>query len=71
MTVPLSLLLAIMTFGLTGILGFATWVVKQVTAISKVQGETAIVMQVLADRAKEDRLRIDALEKIAYPHDRR
>lgn len=62
-TVPLGMLLTVLGFSLTGMSGFLAWLVKQVTLQSRFQAETSIVLKGLADRASEDRTRVERLEQ--------
>lgn len=62
-SIPLSALITILSFGLAAATSFAVWLVKQISTLSKFQAETLVVLQNMADRSKEDRVRIEALER--------
>lgn len=62
-TIPLAALITVLGFGLTGMSGFLAWLVKQVTLQSRFQAETSVVLKAIADRATEDRQKIERLEE--------
>ena len=62
-SIPLSALVTVLGFGLTGMSGFLAWLVKQVTLQSRFQAETSIVLKGISDRAAEDRLKIERLQE--------
>lgn len=70
-TVPLAALITVLGFGLTGMSGFLAWLVKQVTLQSRFQAETSVVLKAIADRATEDRQKIERLEeRVRQQHNR-
>lgn len=70
-TVPLAVLIAVLTSGFAGMSGFLAWLVKQVTLQSRFQAETSVVLKAIADRATEDRAKIEKLEERVRNHNTR
>ena len=63
-SIPLSALIAVLSFGLSGTAGFLVWIVKQITLQSRFQAETVVVLKGMSDRAVEDRQKLGRLEDL-------
>ena len=61
--IPLSLIVPILVFFLTGLLSFLVWIVKQITIQSRFQAETVVVLKGLSETSVETRRKVEELER--------
>ena len=70
-SIPLNVLIAVLSFGLSGTTGFVVWIIKQITMQSRYQAETAIVLKGILERNAEDRQKMERLDDMVRGrHDR-
>ena len=62
-SIPLSVIVPILLFGMSGLLTFLVWIVKQISVMARFQAETVIVLKVLSDGSAENRRKIEDVER--------
>lgn len=67
--ISLTLIVPILLFGMTGMLSFLVWIVKQITIQSRFQAETVVVLKGLSDGSAETRRKIEELERFVRDRD--